>query len=93
MENANPPMTLDLSFLPTVLHAKVVQELGELQTILAYIGSRLENVKQFLNGFVNLSNEIVMDDLEPDDELVDTPLVSPCLDSDDDDSNDGEVLN
>ncbi|GKA32410.1 hypothetical protein Tco_0718777 [Tanacetum coccineum] len=33
-----------------------------------------------------------MDDLEPDDELVDTPLVSPFLDSDDD-SGDGEVLN
>ncbi|GKB40553.1 hypothetical protein Tco_0885495 [Tanacetum coccineum] len=33
-----------------------------------------------------------MDDLEPDDELIDTPLVSPFLDSDDD-SDDGEVLN
>ncbi|GJR78238.1 hypothetical protein Tco_0149023 [Tanacetum coccineum] len=33
-----------------------------------------------------------MDDLEPDDESVDTPLVSPFLDSDDD-SDDGEVLN
>ncbi|GJR35717.1 hypothetical protein Tco_1211401 [Tanacetum coccineum] len=33
-----------------------------------------------------------MDDLEPDDESVNTPLVSPFLDSDDD-SNDGEVLN
>nr|GEW42741.1 hypothetical protein [Tanacetum cinerariifolium] len=33
-----------------------------------------------------------MDDLETDNESVDTPLVSPFLDSDDD-SNDGEVLN
>ncbi|GKD01086.1 hypothetical protein Tco_1171360 [Tanacetum coccineum] len=33
-----------------------------------------------------------MDDLEPDDESVNTPLVSPFLDSDDD-SDDGEVLN
>ncbi|GJS46069.1 hypothetical protein Tco_0596190 [Tanacetum coccineum] len=33
-----------------------------------------------------------MDDLKPDDESVDTPLVSPFLDSDDD-SDDGEVLN
>ncbi|GJX85355.1 hypothetical protein Tco_0336129 [Tanacetum coccineum] len=33
-----------------------------------------------------------MDDLEPDDGLVDRPLVSPFLDSDDN-SDDGEVLN
>ncbi|GJU87252.1 hypothetical protein Tco_1294798 [Tanacetum coccineum] len=33
-----------------------------------------------------------MDDLEPDDESVDTPLVSPFLDSNND-SDDGEVLN
>ncbi|GKE58769.1 hypothetical protein Tco_1497954, partial [Tanacetum coccineum] len=33
-----------------------------------------------------------MDDLEPDDESVDTPLVSPFLDLDDD-FDDGEVLN
>ncbi|GJS98319.1 hypothetical protein Tco_0819489 [Tanacetum coccineum] len=33
-----------------------------------------------------------MDALKPDDESVDTPLVSPFLDSDDD-SDDGEVLN
>ncbi|GJW09062.1 hypothetical protein Tco_1571485 [Tanacetum coccineum] len=33
-----------------------------------------------------------LDDLDPDDESVDTPLVSPFLDSDDD-SDDGEVLN
>nr|GEV69206.1 hypothetical protein [Tanacetum cinerariifolium] len=33
-----------------------------------------------------------MDDLEPDDESVDTPLVSPFLDSNND-SDDGKVLN
>ncbi|GKA53262.1 hypothetical protein Tco_0746577, partial [Tanacetum coccineum] len=33
-----------------------------------------------------------MDDPEPDDGLVDTPLVSHFLDSEDD-SDDGEVLN
>ncbi|GJR33684.1 hypothetical protein Tco_1209368 [Tanacetum coccineum] len=33
-----------------------------------------------------------MDDLESDNESIDTPLVSPFLDSDDE-SNDGEVLN
>nr|GEZ62619.1 hypothetical protein [Tanacetum cinerariifolium] len=37
-------------------------------------------------------NEIDTDDLEPDDESIDTPLVSPFLDSDDG-SKDGEVLN
>ncbi|GJY71396.1 hypothetical protein Tco_0475099 [Tanacetum coccineum] len=37
-------------------------------------------------------NEIDMDDLESEDELIDTPLVSPFLDSNDE-SDDGEVLN
>nr|GEW89118.1 hypothetical protein [Tanacetum cinerariifolium] len=63
----------------------------ELQTISAYIDSCLENIDQFLNGFVNQPNEINMDDPEPDGGLVDIPLVSPFLDSDDD-SDDGEVL-
>ncbi|GJU78169.1 hypothetical protein Tco_1275239 [Tanacetum coccineum] len=57
-----------------------------------YIDSRLENIEQFLNGIVIPPNEIDMDDLESDDESVDTPLVSPFLDSDDS-SDDGEVLN
>ncbi|GKF15961.1 hypothetical protein Tco_0057423, partial [Tanacetum coccineum] len=57
-----------------------------------YIDSRLENIDQFLNGFTQPTNEIDMDDLEPDEESVDTPLFSPFLDSDDD-SDDGEVLN
>ncbi|GKB63424.1 hypothetical protein Tco_0919610 [Tanacetum coccineum] len=51
-----------------------------------------QNINQFRNGFTLPPNEIDMDDLEPDEELVDTPLVSPFLDSDDD-SDDGEVLN
>ncbi|GKC56335.1 hypothetical protein Tco_1083933 [Tanacetum coccineum] len=63
MENANPPPANNPSALPAALHARVVQELNELQ-----------------------------DDLEPHDESIDTPLVSPFLDSDDD-SHDGEVLN
>ncbi|GJR81409.1 retrovirus-related pol polyprotein from transposon TNT 1-94 [Tanacetum coccineum] len=54
-----------------------------------FIDSRLENIKQFISGFINQPNEIDMDDLESDDESVDTPLVSPFLDLDD---NDGEVL-
>ncbi|GKA71300.1 hypothetical protein Tco_0777439 [Tanacetum coccineum] len=40
---------------------------------------------------MNSHNIIEIDDLESDDESIDTPLVSPFLDSDDD-SNDGEVL-
>nr|GFB38423.1 protein kinase-like domain, concanavalin A-like lectin/glucanase domain protein [Tanacetum cinerariifolium] len=92
MENANPPLTLDPPALPTVLHVKVVQELDELQEISAYIDSRLENIKHFLNGFLNPPNKINMDDLESDNESVDTPFVSPFLDLDDD-SDDGEVLN
>ncbi|GJX91573.1 hypothetical protein Tco_0344899 [Tanacetum coccineum] len=52
-------------------------------TISAYIDSCLENIDQFFNGFTNKPNEINMDDSEPDG-LVDTPLVSPFLDSDDD---------
>ncbi|GJR87074.1 hypothetical protein Tco_0211085 [Tanacetum coccineum] len=51
-----------------------------------------ENIDQFLNGFTQQPNEIDEDNLEPDDESVDTPLVSPFLDSDDD-SDDDEVLN
>ncbi|GJR47071.1 hypothetical protein Tco_1315174 [Tanacetum coccineum] len=39
-----------------------------------------------------LPNEIDMDDLEPEKELIDTPLVSPFLDSDDE-SADSRLLN
>ncbi|GKF17081.1 hypothetical protein Tco_0061999, partial [Tanacetum coccineum] len=60
--------------------------------ISAYIDSHLENIDIFLNGFTQPPNEIDMDNLEPDDESVDTPFFSPFLDSDDD-SDDGEVLN
>nr|GEX96043.1 hypothetical protein [Tanacetum cinerariifolium] len=82
---------MDPPVLLTVLRTKVVQELDELQEISSYIDSRLENIKHFLNGFVNPPNEIDMVDLDPDDESTDTPLVYPFLDSDDD-SDDGEVL-
>nr|GEW21822.1 Pol polyprotein [Tanacetum cinerariifolium] len=85
----NRPIT-HLSCQP--LHAHVVQELNELQGILTYIDSRIEIMDQFLNGFTQTTNEIDTDDLEPDDESIDTPLVSPFLDSGED-SDDGEVLN
>nr|GEV31048.1 hypothetical protein [Tanacetum cinerariifolium] len=90
--NANLPPTNNPPVLPTALRAKVFQELNELQAISTYIDSRLENIHHFLNGFTQPPNEIDMDDLEPDDESVDTLLVSPLLDSDDD-FDDGEVLN
>ncbi|GJU18169.1 retrovirus-related pol polyprotein from transposon TNT 1-94 [Tanacetum coccineum] len=92
MENANPPPTNNPPVLPTALHAQVVHKLNKLQEISTYIDSRLENINQFLNGFTQQPNEIDVDDLEPDNESVDTPLVSPFLDSNDD-SDDGEVVN
>ncbi|GJZ62975.1 hypothetical protein Tco_0619396 [Tanacetum coccineum] len=92
MEKANPPPTNNPHILQITLCARVIQEVSELQTISAYIDSRLESINQFLNGFTQQPNEIDVDDLEPDDESVDTPLVSPFLDSNDD-SNNGEVLN
>ncbi|GKB56346.1 hypothetical protein Tco_0912532 [Tanacetum coccineum] len=92
MEKANPPPTNNPHILQITLCARVIQEVRELQTISAYIDSRLESINQFLNGFTQQPNEIDVDDLEPDDESVDTPLVSPFLDSNDD-SNNGEVLN
>ncbi|GJS66825.1 hypothetical protein Tco_0681389 [Tanacetum coccineum] len=90
--NVNPPPTNNPPVLPTALCAKFVQELNELLAISTYINSRLENIDKFLNGFTQPPNEIDMDDLEPDDESVHTPLVSPFLDADDD-FDDGEVLN
>ncbi|GKD01361.1 hypothetical protein Tco_1171635 [Tanacetum coccineum] len=92
MDNANPPPTNNPPVLPTALHAQVVQELNELHAISTYIDSRLENINQFLNSFTQQPNEIDVDDFEPDNQLVDTLLVSLFLDSDDD-SDDGEVLN
>ncbi|GKD82319.1 hypothetical protein Tco_1349158 [Tanacetum coccineum] len=88
MENTNPPPTNNPHILPTALRVRVVQELSELQTISTYIDSRLESINRFLNGFTQQPNEIDVDDLEPDDESVDTPLVSPFLDSDGDPDDD-----
>nr|GEV09845.1 hypothetical protein [Tanacetum cinerariifolium] len=90
--NANLPPVVDPPVLPTTLREKVVQELHELQTISAYNDSRLENIDQFLSNFATHSNIIDIDDIKSNNGSVDTPLVSPFSDSDDD-SNDGEVLN
>ncbi|GKA02931.1 hypothetical protein Tco_0675712 [Tanacetum coccineum] len=75
-----------------LLRAQAVQELYELQRILAFVDSRLESIERFLKNFTNQPNETNMNDLESDDESVDTPLVSPFPHSNND-SDDGEVLN
>nr|GEV59443.1 hypothetical protein [Tanacetum cinerariifolium] len=92
MENANPPPTSNRPVLPTALRAQAVQELHELQRILAFVESRLESIERFINNFANQPNETNMNYLESDDESIDTPLVSPFPHSDND-SYDGEVLN
>ncbi|GJZ34055.1 hypothetical protein Tco_0579491 [Tanacetum coccineum] len=69
------------------------------------IDSRLENIDhtqikisppvpidQLFNDFMDSPDALEMDDLESDNEFVDTPLVSPFLDSNDE-LDDGEVLN
>ncbi|GJR48695.1 hypothetical protein Tco_1316798 [Tanacetum coccineum] len=92
MENANPPPTNNHPVLPTALRARAIQELHELQVVSAFVDSRLDSVEQFLNNFANQPNETNTNDLEFDDELVDTPLVSPFPYSEND-SNNGKVLN
>ncbi|GJT76585.1 hypothetical protein Tco_1043310 [Tanacetum coccineum] len=92
MENTNPPPTNNPHVLPTALRAKFVKKVNKLQAISTYIDSRVEKINQFLNGFTRPPNEIDIDDIKPDDESIDTPLVSPFLESDDD-FDDGEVLN
>ncbi|GKE89589.1 hypothetical protein Tco_1567064 [Tanacetum coccineum] len=92
MENANPPPTNNHLVLLAALRAQAIQELYELQRILAFVESRLESIERFLNNFSNQPNETNMNDLESDDESIDTPLVSPFPHSDND-SDDGDVLN
>ncbi|GJT10896.1 hypothetical protein Tco_0857938 [Tanacetum coccineum] len=89
MENVNLSPALDPPTLPTMLRAKVVHKLRELQAISAYIDSRLENIDQFLRDFTTQPDIIDVDDAESNNGSTDTPLVSPFLDSDDD-SNEGE---
>ncbi|GJS12116.1 hypothetical protein Tco_0368912 [Tanacetum coccineum] len=77
--------------LPAALRSKVVREVHELHEISSFVDSRLESIEQFLNSFANQPNETDMNDLESDDESVDTPLVSYFPHSNND-SDDGEVL-
>nr|GEU76126.1 hypothetical protein [Tanacetum cinerariifolium] len=90
--NANPPPTSNRPVLPDALRAQAVQELHELQRILDFVDSRLESIERFLNNLANQPNETNINDLESDDESIDTPLVSPFPHSDKD-SDDGEILN
>ncbi|GJV74403.1 hypothetical protein Tco_1505987 [Tanacetum coccineum] len=67
-------------------------EITDLHQILEEILLTEQSIERFLNNFANQPNETNMNDLESDDETVDTPLVSPFPHSDND-SDDGEVLN
>ncbi|GJW20045.1 hypothetical protein Tco_0027481 [Tanacetum coccineum] len=102
MENTNPFVPV----LPNGLRARISQKINELHAISAIIDSRLENIDHtqiiipppvpfehlLTDGFMNPPNVFEMDDLESENESIDTPLVSPFIDLDEE-SDDGEVLN
>ncbi|GKA34913.1 hypothetical protein Tco_0721342 [Tanacetum coccineum] len=92
MENANPPPTKNHPVLPVALRPRINKDLHELHAISAFVDSHLKSIKQFLNNFANQPNETNINNLESDDEAVDTPLVSPFPHSDND-SDGEEVLN
>nr|GEX21043.1 copia protein [Tanacetum cinerariifolium] len=91
-KNVNPPPTNNHPVLLVALRAKAVQELHEPQVISAFVDYRLESIERFLNSFNNQTNETDINNIESEDESLDTPLVSPFPHSDND-SDDGEVLN
>ncbi|GJX25095.1 hypothetical protein Tco_0231391 [Tanacetum coccineum] len=84
--------TTYLSCPTSCASARFNQELQELQKISAFIDSCLESIEQFPNRFAEQPNETSINDPEPDNGSVDTPLVSPFPYSDND-SDDEEVLN
>ncbi|GJR94720.1 hypothetical protein Tco_0266894 [Tanacetum coccineum] len=101
MENAN----LFVPIPPNGLRPMITQELNDLCIISAMIDSCFENInhtqiiipphvpfEQLLNDFMNPTDVFELDDLESRNELVDTPLVSPFIDLDEE-LDDGEVLN
>nr|GEY26515.1 hypothetical protein [Tanacetum cinerariifolium] len=55
-----------------------------LHVTLAFIDSRQESIKQFLNNFASQPNEANMNNREFDDESGETPLFSSFPYSDDD---------
>nr|GEU98176.1 retrotransposon Orf1 [Tanacetum cinerariifolium] len=90
---------------PNELRARITQELNELRAISGMIDSWFENIdhthiikppsvplEQLLNDLMNLPDVFETDDLESDNEYVDTPLISPFIDSDKE-LDDGEMLN
>nr|GEU41319.1 hypothetical protein [Tanacetum cinerariifolium] len=98
MENAN---SFGLPVPPNVPRNQVAQELNELLEISVMIDSCLENIdhnqimipppaspEQLLNDFLDPSDLLEIDDIVSDAESMDTPLVSPFLDSDDESNND-----
>ncbi|GJT80006.1 hypothetical protein Tco_1054348 [Tanacetum coccineum] len=85
MENVNPTPANNRPVLPAALRAQAIQES-------TFVDSHLESIERFLNDFANQPNETNTNDLESDDESVDTPLVSPFPHSYND-SDDCEVLN
>ncbi|GKG09356.1 hypothetical protein Tco_0338102, partial [Tanacetum coccineum] len=92
MENVNPTPANNRPVLPAALRAQAIQELHKLHKFLAIVDSHLESIERFLNDFAHQPNETNTNDLESDDESVDTPLVSPFPHSYND-SDDCEVLN
>nr|GEX36958.1 hypothetical protein [Tanacetum cinerariifolium] len=89
MENANPFVLAP----PNGVRERITQELNELCVISAMIDYRLEKIdhtqieippvvliEQLLNDIMGSPNVFEMDDLETDNESLDTPLVSPFLD-------------
>nr|GEU55805.1 tetratricopeptide-like helical domain, DYW domain protein [Tanacetum cinerariifolium] len=90
--NVNPLPTNNRLVLPAALCARAVQELHKLQRISAFVDSCLESIDRLFNDFAIQPNETNMNDLESDEESVDTPLISPFPHSDND-SDAGEVIN
>ncbi|GJS80030.1 MAK10-like protein [Tanacetum coccineum] len=83
MENVNPFVPVPLSRL----HARITQGINELRAISALIDLHLRDVEP------TLPNESDMDELEFDDELISTPLISPFLDSYEESDNGEYELN
>ncbi|GJV10319.1 hypothetical protein Tco_1351860, partial [Tanacetum coccineum] len=99
MENVNP---FGLPILPNTPRNQIVQELYELLEISAMIDSRLENIdhnlidfsppaspEKLLHDLLDPPEYLEIDNIVSDDDSVNTPLVSPFLDLDDE-SDDGE---
>ncbi|GJT25862.1 zinc finger, CCHC-type containing protein [Tanacetum coccineum] len=83
MENVNPFVLVPLSRL----HARITQGINELRAISALLDSHLRDVEP------TLPNESDMDELKSDNELINTPHISPFLDSYEESDNGEYELN